>query len=181
MHELKTDRLRLRQWQDQDSIAFAKMNADPRVMAHYPKPYTRSESDSLMARFRDAIESDSFAPWAVERLDSVEFIGYVGLSKFTHGLPFAPCVEVSWRLLADEWGNGFATEGAKASLDYGFEVLGLDEIVSMTATTNTASERVMQKSGLLKKGDNFMHPKVPNGHRLQEHVLYSITYEQWLS
>ncbi len=181
MAELVTRRLRLRQWRDQDAEPFAKMNADPRVMVHYPNPYLRTESDALMMRFRAAINANSCAPWAVERLDTETFIGYIGLSYFADGLPFAPCVEVGWRLAAQHWGQGFATEGAIASLAHGFDELGLDEIVSMTATTNAASERVMQKIGLVKKEGNFMHPRVADGHRLQEHVLYSMTRDQWLA
>jgi len=181
MIEIETQRLRLREWRQQDKPAFARINADPRVMEHYPNPLDRAGSDSLLERFKAAANSNGVAPWAVERLDTGEFIGYIGLSYFSDGLPFSPCTEVGWRLAKVHWGQGFATEGALASLAYGFEELGLDEIVSMTATSNTASERVMQKVGLIKHGDNFMHPRVPQGHRLQEHVLYCLTSDQWQS
>ena len=94
----------------------------------------------------------------------------------TFPAPFNPSVEVGWRLARAAWGHGYATEAALAALDYGFTSCGLDEIVSMTATMNVRSQRVMQRIGMTRDpADDFDHPNVPEGHRLQPHVLYRIS------
>jgi len=169
----------MRQWRDSDADLFAEISADPQVMKYYPSPYTREQSDCLMIRETDAIAQTGQGYRAVERLDTGEFIGYIGLSDCAVGLPFSPCVEIGWRLAKAHWGMGFATEGAIESLRYGFDHSALDEVVSMTATINKPSENVMKKIGMIKAQSNFMHPKVSPDHPLCEHVLYSITCQQF--
>ena len=71
----------------------------------------------------------------------------------------------------DAWGQGYATEAARACLDYGFSQLGMQKIYSWTALSNTPSERVMQKIGMERVGE-FDHPMIEAGHPLQRHVLY---------
>ena len=89
--------------------------------------------------------------------------------------PFTPCVEIGWRLSASHWGRGLATEGAREVLRYAFEELGLEEVVSFTVPDNLRSRRVMEKLGMVRDpGEDFDHPKLPQGHVLQRHVLYRI-------
>jgi RimJ/RimL family protein N-acetyltransferase len=111
----------------------------------------------------------------VERKDTGRFIGYIGLWPATFPAHFTPAVEVGWRLAADQWGHGYATEGARAALDYGFNTVGLDEIVSFTSAINVHSWRVMERLGMRRdvNGD-FEHPNVPAGHPVRHHVLYRI-------
>jgi 3-dehydroquinate dehydratase/shikimate dehydrogenase len=86
-----------------------------------------------------------------------------------------PAIEVGWRLAHEYWGRGYAPEGGQAVLDYGFEVLGLDEIVSFTTVANLRSQRVMQKLGMTHDpADDFDHPALPEGHHQRPHVLYRI-------
>ena len=86
---------------------------------------------------------------------------------------FTPAVEVGWRLAHDVWGQGLAPEGARACLDYAFDKLHLDEIVSMTSTPNLRSIRVMEKIGMHRDpADDFDNPRISPGHRLHRHVLY---------
>lgn len=180
MTELTTDRLLLRHWRDGDRAPFAAMNADPAVMEHFPAPMTRERSDDLVDRLIAAHEQRGFGLWALEVLETGRFIGFTGLSVPGFQAHFTPAVEVGWRLAKDAWGNGYATEAARAALAYGFGPAGLDEVVSFTSTTNTPSQRVMQRIGMTHdEADDFDHPSLEPGHRLQRHVLYRITKSQW--
>jgi RimJ/RimL family protein N-acetyltransferase len=171
--ELRTERLLLRPFLDDDLGAFADLNADPQVMRHFPAPLSRAESDDLAALLLANVSEHGFSVWAVELPGRARFIGILGLSRATFAAPFTPCVEVVWRLAAAHWGQGYATEGARASLRFGFEELRLDEILAWTARENHASRRVMDKIGMRRDPDaDFDHPRVPEGHRLRRHVLY---------
>jgi RimJ/RimL family protein N-acetyltransferase len=180
MTELTTDRLLLRQWRESDREPFAAMNADPAVMEHFPALQTREVSDGLIDRNIPAIDERGWGLWALEVRDTGQFIGFTGLSVPSFEAHFTPAVEVGWRLMKEAWGNGYATEAARAALAYGFGPAGLDEIVSFTATTNLPSQRVMQRIGMTHDdADDFNHTRLPDGHRLQRHVLYRITRAQW--
>ncbi len=176
---ITTDRLLLRQWTEQDRAPWAALNADREVMQYFPSPLTREESDQAFEKFRDRIDSDGFGWWAVDRRDTGEFIGMIGLVDRPEGLPISPCIEVGWRLKKDAWGYGFATEGAQASLDFGFEQLGRDEIVSFTSPLNRPSYRVMERLHMQRMQETFEHPSVPLGHVLREHCLYKQSRQEW--
>lgn len=170
---LRTDRLLLRPWREADLAPFAAINADPEVMAHFPAPLDRAASDATVARIRAHFDRHGFGLWAVEVPGAAAFIGFVGLSTAAFEARFTPCVEVGWRLARDHWGRGYATEAARASLRFGFERLGLDEVVSFTAEANARSRAVMERIGMTRSpGDDFDHPSLPEGHRLRRHVLY---------
>lgn len=173
--QLRTARLLLRPLCESDAEAFAAMNADARVMEHFPAPLSRAESDEQRVRIRSCVEEHGFGAWAVEIPERARFIGIVGLHVATFEAPFTPCVEVAWRLAAQHWNQGYATEAARASVAFGFEQLGLAEILAWTATDNRASRRVMEKIGMIHEpAGDFDHPGVPLGHRLRRHVLYRI-------
>jgi ribosomal-protein-alanine N-acetyltransferase len=170
---LSTSRLLLRPWRDEDDGPFAAMNADPRVMEFFPKRLDRAESDAVAARIRGHFARHGFGLWAVAVRGVAPFAGFVGLSVPTFEAPFTPCVEVGWRLAAEHWGRGYATESALAALDYGFQELGLAEIVSFTVPENRRSIRVMERIGMVRDPDgDFNHPVLPEGHPLRRHVLY---------
>ena len=178
---LVTERLILRDWRDEDRDPFAAMNADPRVMEHYPAPLTREESDDLIDRAAASIAANDWGLWAVERRADGRFIGQVGLWQIPWDAHFTPAVEVGWRLAFDMWGNGYATEAGVMSIAHGFERLGLDEIVSMTVPANARSRAVMERLGLSHDPtDDFDHPRLPAMHPLRRHVLYRIQRSAWL-
>ncbi len=180
--QLVTERLRLRRWRDSDREPFAALNADPVVMEHLPAPLDRDESDALVDRISAHLDEHGWGLWAVELLESGTFIGFAGLAPAGFDAHFTPAVEVGWRLDRAHWGRGYAPEAASASVADGFERLGLDEIVSFTSTTNVNSQRVMQKIGMTHDpADDFDHPKMPAGHRLERHVLYRIRPYQLVS
>lgn len=173
--ELRTARLLLRRWRDEDRAPFAAMNADPRVVEHLPGPMTREASDALVDRIEGNFESRGFDVFAVEVAATGEFAGFVGLTVPRFEAAFTPCVETGWRLAPAQWGRGYATEAARASLAFGFERLGLEEIVSFTVPANVRSRRVMDRIGMTHDPrDDFDHPVLPEGHRLRRHVLYRI-------
>ncbi len=165
----------MRRWSEEDREPFAALNADPVVMEHFPNTLTRQESDALVVRIEAQLDTLGYGLWALEVRDTGEFIGFTGLAVQTFPAHFTPAVEVGWRLNRSSWAHGYATEAALAALDYGFDIADLGEIVSMTATTNIRSQRVMQRIGMTRDpADDFDHPNVPDGHRLKPHVLYRI-------
>ena len=177
---VRTSRLVLRAWREGDRDAFADMNADPRVVEHLVGPVTRADSHDMVDRIEACWRDRGYGLWAVERRDDGCFIGYVGLWPATFDAHFTPAVEVGWRLVGDHWGHGFATEGGRAALRYGFEVVGLDEIVSFTAHGNVRSWRVMERLGMHRdEAGDFEHPSVPVGHPARAHVLYRLGRDRW--
>jgi ribosomal-protein-alanine N-acetyltransferase len=179
--ELRTPRLRLRAWRAGDREPFARINADPRVMEHFPAPLGAAESDALLERIRAHFAERGFGLWAVEVPGGPDFIGFVGLSVPGFEAPFTPCVEVGWRLAAEHWGRGYATEAARAALAFGFGSLGLAELVSFSVPANARSRRVMERLGMRRDpAEDFDHPALPAGHPLRRHVLYRIARESWL-
>jgi RimJ/RimL family protein N-acetyltransferase len=183
MTTLKTERLILRHWCEQDLGPFAKLNADPKVMEYFPATLSKAESDHLARRIKNKMDEKGWGMWAVSVPGVAEFIGFIGLNaedQVSLPAPFTPAVEVGWRIAFEYWGKGYATEGAKAALAYGFETLNLREIVSFTAVQNMRSRRVMERIGMhhnLK--DDFEHPKLLEGHPLRKHVLYRLSRREW--
>jgi RimJ/RimL family protein N-acetyltransferase len=170
---IQTQRLHLRLWRDKDLPAFAAMNADPRVMEFFPRPLDRDESNARAVRIREHFARHGFGLWAVDVPGVAEFVGFVGLSVPDFEAHFTPCVEVGWRLGHEHWGRGYATEAARAALDFGFQRLALEEIVSFTVPANQRSRRVMEQIGMIRTpDDDFDHPVLPEGHPLRRHVLY---------
>jgi RimJ/RimL family protein N-acetyltransferase len=178
--ELRTERLVLRDWRDGDREPFAALNADPRVMEHFPARLTRMESDAMVDRIVGDLRRQGWGLWAVTHRDEDRFLGFTGLLEVTFEAPFTPAIEIGWRYAAEAWGHGFATEAARAALGYAFSTLALDEIVSMTAQSNVRSQRVMERLGMKRDPtDDFDHPLIVVGHRLRRHVLYRLTRRAW--
>ncbi len=176
MADLRTKRLWLRQWRESDCVPFAAMNADPVVMEHFPSTLTSDQSGEFVDRMTAHLDEHGWGLWATEVVDTGEFIGFIGL--WAAGFdPFKSeeLVEVGWRLTRSAWGNGYATEGARAALAHAFDVLGLTELVSFTSATNIRSQAVMERIGMTRdpSGD-FEHPRLPSDHPLRPHVLYRI-------
>lgn len=172
VHRLETERLLLREWLAEDRRPFAALNADERVMEYFPHPLSRAESDAFVDRIIAEWAECGRGLYAVELRGEGRFIGYVGLHRATFDAPFTPCVEIGWRLAADVWGRGYATEAARAVLRDAFGRLGLRRVYSFTAAVNGRSERVMRRLGMRSLG-GFDHPALPVGHPLRPHVLYT--------
>ena len=177
---LETDRLILRDWRDADREPFARMNADPRVSEFLPGALTREESDDFVDRIVERWTEDGTGLWAVERREDGAFLGFTGLAVPRFEAAFTPAVEVGWRLAFEAWGHGYATEAARAALRYGFEVAGLDEIVSFTVPANVRSRAVMERIGMTRDpADDFDHPNLAPDSPLRRHVLYRLSRADW--
>jgi RimJ/RimL family protein N-acetyltransferase len=178
MDEIQTERLLLRQWREEDREPFAAMNADPEVMRFMMKLMTREESDAFVDRIEQYFVVRGYGLWAVERKDNGQFIGYVGLWDAPAEVHFAPALEIGYRLAREQWGQGFATEAAKAVRDAALGPLGLENVLSFTAAINLPSRAVMERIGLRRDVDgDFDHPRVPEGNSLRSHVLYRFPEE----
>ncbi|WP_062270621.1 GNAT family N-acetyltransferase [Endozoicomonas arenosclerae] len=177
--ELETERLILRQWMHDDFLPYAQMCADPRVMEYFPATLSQNESKEMALRCQSLIAERGWGLWALEEKASGNFIGFTGLHIPKATLPFSPCVEIGWRLSADYWGKGLASEAARASLKVGFETLALDEIVSFTTLTNTRSQAVMKRLGMTLDPETFKHPDLDPDHELIEHCLYRLSKTDW--
>ena len=170
---LETERLLLRRWKDSDRQPFSRLNADPRVMEFMPSRLSREESDRLVDQIESHFRKRGFGLYAVELRQDHSFIGFIGLAVPSFPAHFTPCVEIGWRLSADYWGQGLATEGARKVMRHAFETLGLEELVSFTVPANIRSRRVMEKLGMTyQPTDEFDHPRLPEGHPLRRHLLY---------
>ena len=177
---IRTNRLVLRQWNQEDLEPFANLNADSRVMEYFLGLKTKEESDHSACLMSGHIEKYGWGFWAVSVAKTGEFIGLIGLEDVHFKTDFTPAIEIGWRLAFKHWGKGYATEGALASLRYGFETLKLDEIVSFTAVGNMRSRAVMERIGMYHDSkSDFDHPKLPEGHPLRKHVLYRINTQSW--
>ena len=174
----ETDRLILRAWQESDKEPFAVMNADPKVMRFLGVPLSREQSDDAIANQVKLMEKGEPAFWAVERKQDNHFMGCIGVKHVNFEASFAPCYEIGWRLGANYWGQGYATEGAKAALEAAFAKWTMPSIFSFTVHENTKSQSVMQRIGMERlRGRDFAHPNLAKNDPLSKHVLYRIDRE----
>lgn len=183
MTPIRTERLILRNWEERDRALFHRINCDDRVMEFFPFRRTRAEADAKMDEFRTTLDKQGFGWAAAEVATSGDCIGFVGLSR-TEDTPFMPTgtIEIGWRLAPEFWGHGYVTEAAKAWLEYGFEGVELEEIVSFAVTANRRSTAVMERIGMrADPARDFDHPRVPESHpHLKHHSFYSMTSDDWL-
>ncbi|WP_255673744.1 GNAT family N-acetyltransferase [Mangrovimonas futianensis] len=169
----KSDRLGFRNWTEEDKSKMGMINSDPKVMEHFPSIPTQKQTYEFIDRMRDQFSKNGFCYFAVDKLENNEFIGFIGIAEQTFESDFTPCVDIGWRLAQAEWGKGFATEGAKKCLEFGFNEMGLEKIKSICPEINTRSEKVMKKIGM-KKSKSFNHPLLFEYKELEKCVLYEI-------
>ena len=173
IHQLQTSRLILRNWKQNDIEPFAILNSDPRVCEFLPNVLSQEETLTSVIKIQSHFKKHAFGLFAVELISTKTFIGFVGLKYFSFDSHFTPSVELAWRLSWKNWGQGLATEAAQKVTQYGFETLGLPEILAITAKNNQGSRRVMEKLGMFTNEDeNFLHPQLEYSHPLAEHILY---------
>ena len=177
---LETERLILRQWREDDIAPFAAMNADPRVTAALGVKLDPSVTKALIERVSASFPQNGFGIWAVELRGGAPFVGFTGLSIPRFEAPFMPAVEVGWRLAFDHWGKGYATEGARAAVEFGFNTIGLEEIVSFASAANLRSHAVMKRLGMRYDAqDDFNYPGVAPTDPLRRHLLYRLKRADW--
>ena len=175
MKPIETERLILREWKDTDILPFYEMGQDPRVMEYFPSLWTMEMVKDFISRMKIQLVEKNYTLWAVEEKKAQQFIGFVGLNEPTWEAAFTPCIEIGWRIAFSFWGKGYASEAAKAVLDYSFNELELLELVSFTVTNNLRSRKVMERIGMSRETkDDFLHPKLDPHHPMAPHVLYKI-------
>ncbi len=172
----KSERLGFRNWKTTDTLKMAKINADSKVMEYFPSIPTYKQTEEFVQRMQQQFLEKGFCYFAVDKLMTNEFIGFVGLSEQTFQSDFTPCIDIGWRLSQAEWGKGFATEGAKSCLEFAFKTVGLKKIIATCPVVNKKSERVMIKLGMTKKL-NFKHPLLKDYRYIEECMLYEIERE----
>ena len=176
--QIETPRLLLRAWRDEDRAPFAAINADPEVMRYFAGPLTAAETDETIDRYNTQLVRDGFTMFAVEERETHTLAGVLGMQTMRIAVPNLPqpSVEIGWRLALAAQGRGLATEGARAIIDHAFNTLGLPQVVAITTPSNQPSRNVMEKLSMTHRPElTFIHPNVPADHRLQPHVLYSLT------
>ncbi|MCP9234915.1 GNAT family N-acetyltransferase [Lewinella sp. JB7] len=174
---LRTERLHLRPWMIKDVPSLAAINADPRVMEHYPRTLNKRETDAQVRRFRAHHKEHGFCYFAAEQHADKRVVGFVGLARQDFPAYFTPCVDIGWRLHPEVWGQGLALEGARACLAHAFETLQLGEVIAVTTHRNLPSIRIMQQLGMHYRGA-FIHPRLPPRSRLQPCLVYAATSDR---
>jgi RimJ/RimL family protein N-acetyltransferase len=172
---IETKRLILSTWKESDAEPYFKINQDPKVIEYLRGPLTMEQVQDFIDTVNACQNKYGYALWAARLRTTGTLIGYIGLNYVDWPAHFTPATEVGWRLGSPYWGQGLATEGALAALDYGFNQCQLTEIVSFTVPANQRSIRVMEKIGLKRdlQGD-FAHPKLAANHPLSRHILYRL-------
>jgi RimJ/RimL family protein N-acetyltransferase len=172
---IETERLLLRTWKTEDAHEYYRINQDPNVLEFLLGPLTMEQVCDWIEFRNQQFSEIGYTLWAVEEKCSGTLMGFIGMQPVPWKTPLGSWIEIGWRLGAAYWGKGYATEGAKAALAYGFDVVALTEIVSFAVPTNKRSMRVMEKIGMQRDmAGDFAHPKLPANHRLSQHVLYRI-------
>lgn len=169
----RSNRLGFRNWLAQDITQLIQLNSCPKVMRYFPTTLTTQASTDFMQRLQQHYQEHGYTYFAVDTIPQQQFIGFIGLANQYFEASFTPAIDIGWRLFADNWGKGYATEGAWACLVYAFEQLQLQSIIATCPTINKASERVMQKIGMQKKG-HFKHPTLAQHSALKDCVWYQI-------
>jgi RimJ/RimL family protein N-acetyltransferase len=175
MKVIETERLILRTWTDEDADAYYLLNQDSKVIEFLLGSLTMKEVKDFIAAMNQQFDKIGYTLFATEEIASGKLIGFIGLNPPKWEAHFTPCVEIGWRLGSQYWNQGFATEGARAALEFGFSKCGLTEVVSFTVPANVRSIRVMERIGMQRdvNGD-FAHPKLSPDHQFSKHILYRI-------
>lgn len=175
-----SENLGFRLWRDIDLLHFSTMNADPRVMQHFPKTISIDDSENFMHRMNDLYALKGYCYFAVDELKSGLFIGFIGLSEKSFKAPFNPSIDIGWRLAFNFWNKGYATEGAKRVLTFAWENLKLFKITSIAPLVNVGSIRIMEKVGMHKLME-FNHPQLLDYKNLVNCICYEIKRDSKLS
>jgi ribosomal-protein-alanine N-acetyltransferase len=167
---IKTERLQLREFTQEDAPGFYELNLDPEVLRYTgDKPFASLAEAEDFIRNYENYERDGFGRWSVFLKETGEYIGFCGLNY----RPAMDEIDLGFRFRRAYWGKGYATEAARASLLHGFQVYNLGRIVARAMRANTASHRVIQKLGMRFEKEFSEHGEV--------WYQYEITREEFLA
>lgn len=171
---VETERLELRLWQESDLDNMIRLCGNEEVMKFFPSTLNSEKSKELLDIFIRHQNDHGFVYFATELKENQAFIGFIGIKWQTYKSHFTPCIDIGWRLMPETWGKGYATEGAKACLDYAFNKLeDIEKIYAVCPILNKGSEKVMQRIGM-SKVDEFPHPSLADHSPLKQCALYLI-------
>jgi len=179
-HLFTSPRLGFRNWKNSDIPKMAAISGDPEVMQYFSAPTTEEQTRQFILRMQTDFKERGYCYFAVDRLDTGEMIGFIGLMYQDYDVDFTPCVDIGWRLKKSAWRQGFASEGARACLDFAFTKLKLESVVAVATCVNIPSEGVMQKIGM-QKVKVFVHPRLIEDERLRDCILYEMKARDWKS
>ena len=165
---IETERLILREFIDSDAISIYELNSDPEVIRYtgdLPFPSV-SDAENFLKDYSDYLRN-GFGRWAAISKDREHFLGWCGLKLNEENF-----IDIGFRFFRKEWGKGYATESAKASLEFGFNHLKLDEIIGRASRENKPSIRVLEKLNM-----NFL--KFDNGEGIENFVYYKLNKTQY--
>lgn len=173
---IETERLILRNWREDDRTDFNAMGRDPAVMEHLGPLQSQEDTDAMIARLQGIAGKHGHSFWAIERRADQQFLGFCGLKIAPENIPgIENAIEIGWRLRRSDWGQGYASEAAQASLEWGWSNLAVDRIVAITTPANRRSQGLMHRLGMAYRPDlDFNHPKLAIGDPLRPHVTYEI-------
>ena len=179
MPVLETERLRLRDWRDDDIEPFIRHTNTPAVMRWLGgvKP-AKEHRQIILERIMRWQKERGFTFWVLERKEDKDLLGFCGI-KIADGddSPIAGEYEIGWRLREDAWGKGYAKEAAAASLDYAFDRLGARQVVAITFPGNVPSWGLMERLGMRRRIElDHDDPRFPE---LNPTIVYSIDREAW--
>jgi RimJ/RimL family protein N-acetyltransferase len=177
---LVSERLILRSWREEDLASFHAICSDPLVMATLGPLMDREETRALIERAQAREDQHGHTFWALERLEDARLIGWCGVIRGSAG-PVEGKAEIGWRLASDCWGNGYASEAARASLDWLFANLPDDAAWAITNTGNLRSRAVMERLGMAHRPAlDFDHPMLAPDDPLLRHVTYALERSNWI-
>ncbi|MCK7623450.1 GNAT family N-acetyltransferase [Streptomyces sp. RS10V-4] len=176
MTEIRTPRLLLRRWYDDDLVPMADINADPRAMRWVGDGSVRDldQTAEAIERWEEEWDEEGFGLFAVELLASGELAGFTGLSVPGFLPEAGAAVAISWRLGPQFWGQGYASEAAQATLEFALQDRGLDRVISISRVGDTASENVIRKLGMVPERETA-HPV--HGFPLRVHTIDLTEYQ----
>lgn len=170
---IKTERLGLRNWKENDLKKMTTINQNEEVMAFFPSTQNETKTRDFIQRMQASQTKHGYCYFATDLLNTGEFIGFIGLCHQDYLINRPSFTDVGWRLKQAAWGKGFATEGAKACLTFAFEKINLDKVYSVCPLVNVNSENVMRKIRMRKETE-FKHPALTNYPALETCALYVI-------
>jgi RimJ/RimL family protein N-acetyltransferase len=177
---ITTERLTLDIWSEPHRAAAADMNADAHVMRHFVAPLDRAETDEQIDRQELALSTRGYCFWAIVRRADGRFLGICGLKDGAPGTPVEGAVEIGWRFAQHAWGNGYATEAARAAMAHAFADPAVDRVGAITTLANRESWRVMERLGMTRDpAADFDHPMVPPDSPVRPHITYWIDRAGW--
>jgi RimJ/RimL family protein N-acetyltransferase len=149
------------------------INQDPKVMEYFPALKSEAETRSFIDGNKALQAREGYCLYAVEIKDTKQFIGFVGLSPVDSRISKSSTVEIGWRVASEFWGKGYASEAAQVVMEHAGTKLGIKELVSFTTTDNFRSSQLMRRLGFTHYAEeDFDHPRIEDGHKLQRHVFY---------